>query len=390
MLSYNLSQPTLSFSLSRRIGQTIIRLGNNALYSNPNVVNRHDGVRNHCHNTVIAARLYSTLERRDDCIVRSSSSIHSSTWGNKTHRGNIRSFTFISSLSSSSTSNIDTGSNNSNDNNNFPDKYYYEYGNDEHRHEYPILSIERIRKQIGQNRIIATKPFTWKDLQYILIEQNDPSLLSRSIRTQSRYMHYTEQMKSQWEDINDCVIYSKFGNMKKNYHDRNGNDAFQEETLFTKVKYSSQNETKWKISPTLQETKEQNIIVKTLVRNDFPYFVESNIQHWCLWKLNDYVTDEDIQLAIEELKTTHTEALVNVFINEYGGDNGNNENISSISNKNEGDNERTTVTVGNRNGRPFRLGKVLDTISWINPKHLQSLPDIDHAHILCLREQHYS
>ena len=35
------------------------------------------------------------------------------------------------------------------------------------------------------------------------------------------------------------------------------------------------------------------------------------------------------------------------------------------------------------------IQSVLVMVSWINPKHLQSLPDIDHAHILCLREQHY-
>lgn len=74
-----------------------------------------------------------------------------------------------------------------------------------------------------------------------------------------------------------------------------------------------------------------------LCRNDFPYCFEDSVQHWILWKLGDACTDLDISTAKNDLKL--------------------------------------------QSQLPIH-----DMLHWINPPRLQSLPGIDHVHILMLLE----
>ncbi len=84
--------------------------------------------------------------------------------------------------------------------------------------------------------------------------------------------------------------------------------------------------------PLLKDIAETKIV---LVPNDFPYFMDKGITHFILWKTRETVLPRDIEDAKKEL------------------------------------------------GKRM---KVLDFLHWINPPHLQSLPDIDHVHILCRLE----
>ena len=267
-------------------------------------------------------------------------------------------------ISNSSNSSSNSNSSNSNSSN--------IHQNDNKRIDYPLLSTAEIKNQIGQNRTIATTPFSWKQLQTILIQQNDPSLLSRSIQVQSNYMHYTREMKQQWRTMNDCIVYNKFGHLDfstsvtTNSTATNTTNSTNSITSssFTKVQCTTSTN-QYKITPTIQQTKQNNIILQTVLPNDFPYYVDANIQHWCLWKLNDCVMDEDIQCAIQELKCMARDQQRQSQMQMQPQDDGH----------------------GNANTNAnAQLGQIVDTISWINPKHLQSIPDIDHAHILCLRE----
>lgn len=83
---------------------------------------------------------------------------------------------------------------------------------------------------------------------------------------------------------------------------------------------------------TAQTIKESGVRRTMLVKNDFPYYTEEGIVHYVLWKTNDDITEQDIEDAKKKL------------VREKGA---------------------------------------VDTIHWINPPHLKSLPEIDHAHILC-------
>ena len=89
----------------------------------------------------------------------------------------------------------------------------------------------------------------------------------------------------------------------------------------------------WEAYPPLSEVRQ---VKKVLKPNDFPYFFAEDIEHWCLWKLCEDLTDDDIYQAKLELQEMH--------------------------------------------------GDIVDWLCWRNPPHLKSLPDIDHVHILCLRE----
>mmetsp|Transcript_8382 Transcript_8382/g.12125 ORF Transcript_8382/g.12125 Transcript_8382/m.12125 type:complete len:139 (+) Transcript_8382:202-618(+) len=92
------------------------------------------------------------------------------------------------------------------------------------------------------------------------------------------------------------------------------------------------NATLWEAFPPLSEI---NQIKKALKPNDFPYYTAEGIEHWCLWKLCADVEDEEIDQAKQELQEMH--------------------------------------------------GDIVSFLSWRNPPHLKSLPDIDHIHIMCLR-----
>ena len=283
----------------------------------------------------------------------------------------------------------------------------------------PILPLSTIQQYIGKNRQLKSSPFTWEELYHIMITVNDPSLLSRSIQVQSNYIHYRNQMKKEWIDFNDCIVYSKFGlncfgdssscstssSASMDTIPKDDNNESSSETIFTKVKCPQSQ--KYKLSPSIQQQQQQKhqqkqdnssttsnttIILSNLLPNDFPYYVESHIEHWCLWKLNDVITNHDIQAAIDQLKMyalLEKEEEVNVVDDD---------DDALVVNVNVDDDDVNCRQNGmsddggsgdGGSDRRRRLGEILDTIAWINPKHLQSIPDIDHAHIMCLREKLY-
>jgi Protein of unknown function (DUF3605) len=91
---------------------------------------------------------------------------------------------------------------------------------------------------------------------------------------------------------------------------------------------------KWQAIPQLGDVENSQ---KILVPNDFPYFVEDSVVHYVLWQTKDKLTEQQIDDARQELQN-HLRAL--------------------------------------------------DIVHWINPRNLQSLPEIDHVHFLCLLSKH--
>jgi len=108
---------------------------------------------------------------------------------------------------------------------------------------------------------------------------------------------------------------------------------------------------KWGVDISHEQVNQYYPIQRRLALNDFPYFVAPGIQHWCLWKLggggqNDKdcttrssnVTEQDIQEAIQLLR-------------DWGA---------------------------------TKKMKLVDVLHFVNPPHLKSVKEIDHAHIMCL------
>ncbi|KAL3942032.1 MAG: hypothetical protein SGARI_000401 [Bacillariaceae sp.] len=156
-----------------------------------------------------------------------------------------------------------------------------------------------------------TKPFTWEELHQIIVIDKDLARLSRSVDEERRYKQEREARLKEYVTIYDHILHSVFQFERKR-------DAASG---------------KWKAVPPPTDDNRLKSNYTTLVKNDYPYFIESDIEHWVLWKLQSEISEEDVIAAIEELKA--------------------------------------------RNG-----GGNLDVIWWENPPSLKSLPDINHIHIL--------
>lgn len=137
----------------------------------------------------------------------------------------------------------------------------------------------------------------------------DLARLSRSVEAERRYKREREALLEQYESIYDHILHTKF-QFEKRKDETSG---------------------KWKAVPASVFNS-----TTSLVKNDYPYFVESDIEHRVLWKLYSEISKEDVDEAIEELQS--------------------------------------------------RYGDIVDTIWWENPPALKSLPDINHVHILAKRD----
>ena len=167
-----------------------------------------------------------------------------------------------------------------------------------------------------------TVPCSWDELVDILLHQKILAKLSRSEEQQYIYELYKQKVLLQWETMTDYVLYTKFPN------------------VFTKVEStsvavdSSQSQLqqrRWKIDPPVESISTTRL---ALVKNDFPYYMENDIEHWILWKLGgDSINDLDFDNAKRDLCMNHN-MLEDCIIH------------------------------------------------WVNPIHLKSLPNIEHAHFL--------
>jgi len=155
-----------------------------------------------------------------------------------------------------------------------------------------------------------TVPLDWPELIQIIQVENCLAKLSRSVEQQRDYEVYRRDLKRHWVSIYDHILVTKFGREQ-----RTDSDGL------------------YYAYPPLAEVIE---VKKSVVRNDFPYYMADGVEHWVLWKLGADCTLTDIDEAKQEIGE--------------------------------------------------RLGDVIDFIHWVNPPHLKSLPDIDHVHILCRRE----
>jgi hypothetical protein len=162
-----------------------------------------------------------------------------------------------------------------------------------------------------------TLPFSWSELQEIVVEEQDLARLSRSIQQEETYQRYRQDLLQEYRSVYDHILHSKFGFVKKFNRDSQRMEAQQPDE-------------------TDDDSSTEMMIRLALLPNDFPYYTQTGIEHWVLWKLNGSITEEDIDEAKKDLRN--------------------------------------------------RLGDIVGFIHWENPPHLKSLPDIDHVHILARRE----
>lgn len=184
-----------------------------------------------------------------------------------------------------------------------------------------------------------TEPLDWPELMDIVVPPppRTPNLdrLCRSRQQQYDYEVYKQRhIKGKWRSVYDFVLCGKF-------------DRPVGVDTETGLKYAmdDDDDDKNHNAATTNEASTKLVVVL----NDFPYCLVPQVQHWVLWKLGGgHCTDEEISKAKEEIRLKVLESLA----------------------------LETTTTNAERESI------VVDFLHWINPPHLQSLPDIDHVHIL--------
>jgi Protein of unknown function (DUF3605) len=163
-------------------------------------------------------------------------------------------------------------------------------------------------------------PIGWPELVDIVEKENNLAKLSRNVQQQKEYMIYRRELLKEWKSVYDHILVSKFD--------------FERRLVCNDMQQGEDgNDQVWVAYPPLDEVRE---IKKVLKPNDFPYYFADGIEHWCLWKLCEDVTDDEIEEAKKDLQAMY--------------------------------------------------GDIVTYVSWRNPPHLKSLPDIDHIHVVCRRE----
>lgn len=220
------------------------------------------------------------------------------------------------------------------------------------------------------------EPFTWTLLEeyfrdpdennhFICSEHPKLELFRRSSAVQSTYLKHREKLKREWKSPHDYLLVNKFG----------------EEYGFERASVNlgsgeSQYESKPSLADACRHAHKNNLRYLSLVPNDFPYDVDDGIKHYCLWKIGGTIEDVDwgdtvsegiiegeIKWAVSEL----TKCAADNFIR------------SSIILQDQGvEHYATKHELSNKN---YNHG-VVDYLYWVNPPHLQSMPEILHAHIM--------
>ena len=182
-----------------------------------------------------------------------------------------------------------------------------------HHHRRPLFSTSSLSTKTqdnlpGRSSSFRHEPFTWSELIQIVQVDKNLAGLCRSPEDQERYDRNRVELNEQWHSLYDFILWDKL--------------------KFERILIDG----KWQSDPQLSDI---STVHKSLVPNDYPYFVGEGVEHYVLWKTLEKCTPEDIEDAKTDLSETKG---------------------------------------------------AIEFIHWVNPPHLQSLPGIDHTHILCLLE----
>lgn len=225
------------------------------------------------------------------------------------------------------------------------------------------------------------EPFTWPQLIQLFrspnqhnhfVPSDDPklSLFRRSRAVQSTYLDHQRYLKLNWRSAYDYLCVNKFGKefgfecseMKRSTSD----DLIDVAEPRPNCQYIA--------VPSLKQALEHAIENKlkylSLVPNEYPYDVDDGINHYCLWKIGgtsigEGILEDELNWAITELKKCPKKDFYK----------------SSLIVNHDCVEHYATIHTGYWHGQH----DVVDYLYWVNPPHLQSMPEIQHAHILVLR-----
>jgi len=191
------------------------------------------------------------------------------------------------------------------------------------------------------------------------------------LAAQASYDRHKTYLDNHWRSPYDYIVVSKFG-------ERFG---FEKVLLDQKIgDDSKESDSLYKAHPSLTHaskyTIENGMTYLRLVLNDFPYDVDDSIEHWCLWKIGgsrsstleeEGITKDELIWALKELASLAAD-----------GDSGSGCILK------EGAEELALSFRDSFDSaeNPSVCNRDMKALCWVNPPHLQSMPEIYHAHIL--------
>ena len=246
-------------------------------------------------------------------------------------------------------------------------------------------------------------PFTWPQLKKLFQDPDTPKnqddyhipsdhpnlpLYRRSIAAQALYEQHKNYLDDNWRSPYDFLVVSKLGE-RFGFEKVLVNTIDSENTNTNRIgdnckqnnnnKCSTPDGYVYQARPSLTQaskyTIENGITYLRLVLNDFPYDVDEGIEHWCLWKIGGTCSTEGI--TREEL----TWALKELPLLKADGKSGSGCIIT------EGQEPAVSFRDTSESSTIPRIDLDTRTFYWVNPPHLQSMPEIHHAHILALRPE---
>eukprot|EP00584_Thalassiosira_punctigera_P021000 CAMPEP_0172573530 /NCGR_PEP_ID=MMETSP1067-20121228/136238_1 /TAXON_ID=265564 ORGANISM="Thalassiosira punctigera, Strain Tpunct2005C2" /NCGR_SAMPLE_ID=MMETSP1067 /ASSEMBLY_ACC=CAM_ASM_000444 /LENGTH=349 /DNA_ID=CAMNT_0013366137 /DNA_START=233 /DNA_END=1282 /DNA_ORIENTATION=+ len=241
------------------------------------------------------------------------------------------------------------------------------------------------------------QPFTWprlidlfrpsntqrnSDNNYIPSDHPNLELFRRSVAVQASYEQHKKYLDRFWKSAYDYLVVNKFGEgfgFEKVIVRRDGSEISNISNLIEDDgDRIPPNGPLCQSLPSLTQaskyTIENRLTYLSLVLNDFPYDVAEGIEHWCLWKIGGLSSTEgilrkELSWALKEIKDLPADE-------------------NSGSRCIMGGKEQKLSFVKSRYSQKMpvqQAGPISDTLYWVNPPHLQSMPEIHHAHILVLR-----
>ncbi|KAL7542238.1 hypothetical protein ACHAXR_011610 [Thalassiosira sp. AJA248-18] len=214
------------------------------------------------------------------------------------------------------------------------------------------------------------------------IPSDHPNLpLFRRTAAAQAYEEHKKYLNNYWMSAYDFLVVSKFGEEFgfEKVIVNNGDGSELKDGCnhdFSKKRYPPNGHI-FKASPSLSQaskyTIENGLTYLKLVLNDFPYDLDEDIEHWCLWKIGrasstEGISKEELSWALKELESLQADP---------------NSGSGCIINQRDDPPEYMQKT---RNSPVENsAAPISDTFYWVNPPALQSMPGINHAHILVSR-----
>ena len=212
-------------------------------------------------------------------------------------------------------------------------------------------------------KILGNNSNNQQEEHYIPSDHPNLALFRRSLAAQEEYEIHKIDLTNNWRSTYDYLVMDKFGK-------KFGFEKVREEDSTPE----SPNGYVYKVSPSLAEASQYTISNQLtylrLVLNDFPYDVEENIEHWCLWKIGggkcskEGILREELSWAVKELQCLHADTT---------------SGSSCILDKDD------KMSFYECESAEETSAPIADTLYWVNPPHLQSMPNIHHAHMLVIR-----